>query len=110
MTGPEISHAPGYGCNPLIVLVNNNRWEMLQAFYPHAGYNDTVSWPFAQLAGLWGGNGFHAPTAGDLRRALAEAWASPHFSIVEVPVPKGDISPVLARFVQAFKERVYRPR
>jgi len=27
-----------------------------------------------------------------------------------VPVPKGDISPVLARFVQAFKERVYRPR
>ena len=110
MTGPEISHAPGYGCNPVIVLVNNNRWEMLQAFYPHAGYNDTVSWPFAKLAGLWGGNGFNAPTAGDLRRALADAWASPRFSIVEVPVPKGDISPVLARFVQAFKERVYRPR
>ena len=110
MTGPEISHAPGYGCNPVIVLVNNTRWEMLQAFYPHAGYNDTVSWPFAKLAELWGGNGYTASTVGDLRRSLAEAWASPRFSIVEVPVARGDISPVLARFVQAFKERVYRPR
>ena len=110
MTGPEISHAPGYGCNPVIVLVNNTRWEMLQAFYPHAGYNDTVSWPFAKLAELWGGAGYTAPTVGDLRRSLAEAWASPSFSIVEVPVARGDISPVLARFVQAFKERVYRPR
>ena len=110
MTGPEISHAPGYGCNPVIVLVNNTRWEMLQAFYPHAGYNDTVSWPFAKLAELWGGAGYTATTVGDLRRSLAEAWASPRFSIVEVPVPRGDISPVLARFVQAFKERVYRPR
>jgi indolepyruvate decarboxylase len=110
MTGPEIAHAPGYGCNPVIVLVNNTRWEMLQAFYPHAGYNDTVSWPFAKLAELWGGAGYTAPTVGDLRRSLAEAWASPRFSIVEVPVARGDISPVLARFVQAFKERVYRPR
>jgi indolepyruvate decarboxylase len=109
MTGPEIAHAPVYGCNPVIVLVNNTRWEMLQAFYPHAGYNDTVSWPFAKLAELWGGTGYTAPTAGGLRRSLAEAWASPRFSIVEVPVARGDISPVLARFVQAFKERVYRP-
>ena len=110
MTGPEISHAPQYGCNPVIVLLNNTRWEMLQAFYPHAGYNDTVTWPFAKLAELWGGRGFHAPTVGDLRRALETAWAATSFSIIEVPLAKGDISPVLARFVQAFKERVYRPR
>ncbi|HEY6508304.1 MAG TPA: thiamine pyrophosphate-dependent enzyme, partial [Vicinamibacterales bacterium] len=110
MTGPEISHAPQYGCNPVIVLLNNTRWEMLQAFYPHAGYNDTVTWPFAKLAELWGGRGFHAPTVGDLRRALEVAWASTSFSIIEVPLAKGDISPVLARFVQAFKERVYQPR
>jgi len=110
MTGPEISHAPEYGCNPVIVLLNNTRWEMLQAFYPHAGYNDTVSWPFAKLAELWGGRGFNALTVGDLRRALEAAWASTSFSIIEVPLAKGDISPVLARFVQAFKERVYQPR
>jgi indolepyruvate decarboxylase len=110
MTGPEISHAPQYGCNPVIVLLNNTRWEMLQAFYPHAGYNDTVTWPFAKLAELWGGRGFNAPTVGDLRRALEAAWVATSFSIIEVPLAKGDISPVLARFVQAFKERVYQPR
>lgn len=110
MTGPEISHAPQYGCNPVVVLLNNTRWEMLQAFYPHAGYNDTVTWPFARLADLWGGRGFTAPTVGELRRALADAWDAPSFSIVEVPLARGDISPVLARFVQAFKERVYQPR
>ena len=26
MTGPEISHAPEYACNPVVVLFNNSRW------------------------------------------------------------------------------------
>jgi len=106
MTGPEIAHAPRHGCNPVIVLLNNSRWEMLQAFFPHAGYNDTVPWPFAALADLWGGHGTLARTAGDLRRALDTAWASAEFSVIEVPLARGDISPVLARFVDAFKQRL----
>jgi indolepyruvate decarboxylase len=52
MTGSEISHVGALGCNPIIVLLNNARWEMLQAFYPHGGYNDTVPWPFVRLAEL----------------------------------------------------------
>src|SRR6476661_3582204 len=62
MTGPEISHAPEYGCNPVIVLFNNSRWEMLQAFFPDARYNDTVPWPFAALAECWGGRAFEVQT------------------------------------------------
>lgn len=110
MTGPEIAHAPQFGCNPVVVLLNNSRWEMLQAFFPHATYNDTVPWPFAALANLWGGHGALARTAGDLRRALDTAWASSEFSLIEVPLARGDISPVLARFVDAFKKKVYQPR
>jgi indolepyruvate decarboxylase len=106
MTGPEIAHAGPLGCNPVVVLLNNTRWEMLQAFYPHAAYNETVPWPFAELATLWGGRGVRTATVGELRRALAEAWADSRFTLIEVPLPKGDISPVLRRFVQAFKERV----
>ena len=34
MTGSEIAHARKYGCNPIVVLLNNSRWEMLQAFFP----------------------------------------------------------------------------
>ena len=108
MTGAEIAHAGALGCNPIVVLLNNNRWEMLQAFYPHAGYNDTVSWPFAKLAELWGGRGVVASTIGELRAALRQAWVESRFTLIEVPLEKGDISPVLSRFVQAFKERVYR--
>ena len=108
MTGAEISHAAGFGCNPIVVLLNNTRWEMLQAFYPHATYNETVPWPFARLAELWGGRGVVAGTLGELRAALREAWLEPRFTLIEVPLPKGDISPVLGRFVAAFKERVYR--
>jgi indolepyruvate decarboxylase len=108
MTGPEIAHAPSFGCNPIVVLLNNTRWEMLQAFYPHAGYNETVSWPFARLAELWGGRGVVAATIGELRTALRDAWQDERFTLIEVPLAKGDISPVLSRFVAAFKERVYR--
>jgi indolepyruvate decarboxylase len=108
MTGPEVAHADVLGCNPIIVLLNNNRWEMLQAFYPHAGYNDTVPWPFARLAELWGGRGVVASTMGELRAALRDAWQESRFTLIEVPLAKGDISPVLSRFVKAFKERIYR--
>lgn len=105
MTGPEISHAPGQGCAPVVVLLNNSRWEMLQAFFPDARYNTTVPWPFARLAELWGGRGTTVTTPTDLRRALAEAWNTPAFTIIEVVLAPGDISPVLGRFVEAFKRR-----
>ena len=108
MTGPEISHAPQYGCNPVIVLFNNARWEMLQAFFPEATYNTTVPWPFAKLAELWGGRGFNARTPRELRDALHAAWEDGAFALIDVALESGDISPILRGFVKAFKERVYK--
>ena len=60
MTGPGNRHAP----ESVAIhrrLFNNASWEMLQAF-PDATYNETVPWPFAKLAELWGGRGFDART------------------------------------------------
>jgi indolepyruvate decarboxylase len=107
MTGPEISHAPEYRCNPIVVVLNNTGWEMLQAFFPGAGYNRTVSWPFAQLADLWGGRGIRTTTPAQFRDALAGAIPESRFTLIEVPLERGDLSPVLQRFVAAFKARVY---
>jgi indolepyruvate decarboxylase len=107
MTGPEISHAPEYRCNPVIVLFNNTRWEMLQAFFPDARYNATVPWPFSKLAELWGGRGFVARTPREFREALASAWAGDTFAIIDVTLAPGDVSPILRGFVRAFKARVY---
>jgi indolepyruvate decarboxylase len=108
MTGSEIAHAGHYGCNPIVVLFNNTRWEMLQAFFPEARYNDTVSWPFAKLADLWGGRGVHAFTPRQLRDALHTAYDDRTFTLIEVGLQKGDVSPILRGFVEAFKNRVYR--
>jgi indolepyruvate decarboxylase len=108
MTGPEIAHCSRYGLNPIVVLLNNSRWEMLQAFFPHAGYNETVSWPFAQLADLWGGHGVQVKTPGEFRRALNEAVSCTTFTLIEVRLERGDLSPILRGFVEAFKQKVYR--
>jgi indolepyruvate decarboxylase len=108
MTGPEIAHAPEYDCNPVIVLLNNTSWEMLQAFFPGANYNRTAEWPFAKLAELWRGYGTRVTSARALDAALAAAWKDEtRFSLIEVPLEPGDISPVLSRFVEAFKQKVY---
>ncbi len=106
MTGAEISQAPLYGCRPIVVVFNNARWEMLQAFFPHANYNATVPWPFADLARLWGGRGEVARTPKEFREALAAAWADDRFSLIEVTLERGDISPILRGFVQAFSARI----
>jgi indolepyruvate decarboxylase len=111
MTGPEIAQAPIYGCAPVVVLLNNSSWEMLQTFFPHARYNTTPPWPYAKLAELWGGCGFEPRTAAELAEALDRAWLEPRFSVIEVRVKPGDISPVLRGFVEALKARspAYRP-
>ena len=108
MTGPEIAHCPRYGLNPIVVLLNNGRWEMLQAFFPHAHYNETVSWPFARLAELWGGRGIEVQTPGQLRSALEEAVTERRFTVIEVQLERGDLSPILRGFVEGFKRKVYR--
>jgi len=106
MTGQEISHANEYGCNPIIVVFNNSRWEMLQAFFPDATYNTTVPWPFASLAELWGGRGVKVSTPRELRKALDEAWRLDCFVLIDIALERGDLSPILRGFVQAFKKQV----
>jgi indolepyruvate decarboxylase len=108
MTGSEISHARQYGCNPIIVLLSNSRWEMLQAFFPNARYNETVAWPFSKLAELWGGRGFKAHTPRQFRDALDAAFEEERrFTLIEVGLAPGDISPILRGFVHAVKNRVH---
>ena len=106
MTGSEISLCRRYRLNPILVLFNNNRWEMLQAFFPEAHYNETASWPFAKLGELWGGRGFEVQTPRQLRDALAAAEKENRFSLIEVKLARGDLSPILRRFVREFKRHV----
>ncbi len=103
MTGPELSHCPRHRLNPIVVVFRNERWEMLQALVP-GRFNEIPGWPFARLAELWGGAGFQAGTPRALWEALLEAHAGERFSLIEVPLAPGDISPVLRRFTAALRK------
>jgi len=78
----------------------------LQAFFPDATYNSTVPWPFASLAEQWGGRGLEARTPRQLRDALTTAWRTDCFTLIDVALERGDLSPILRGFVQAFKKQV----
>ena len=107
MTGCEISQSVKYRLNPIVILFNNSRWEMLQSFFPHAQYNETVEWPFAKMAELWGGRGYEVRTPGEFQATLVSAWEESCFTLIDVHLEKGDISPILRGFVKGLKGKVY---
>ena len=74
---------------------------------PGDSYNTTVPWPFASLTELWGGRGVEVRTPRELRQALDEAWRLDCFALIDVTLERGDLSPILRGFVQAFKKQVY---
>ena len=45
-------------------------------------------------------------TRSALRTALADAWKEYRAALIEVPLEPGDLSPVLRRFVDAFRARL----
>ena len=99
MTGPEIAHAPRLGLNPIVVVVNNSGWGIFRPVTERQDLLDVPPWPYAELGRAWGGLGLVATTRAELRTALAEAFASPKFSIVEAITPRDDLSPVTLRYM-----------
>ena len=100
-TGAEIAHARRYGLNPIIILLNNGGWGI---FRPIAKRQDLLalpSWHYAELARLWGGQGYKVKTAAELRGALEEAANSKDFAIIEVSIGPRDLSPITVKYIRA---------
>lgn len=101
MTGPEISHAPKHGLSPIVVLVNNAGWGIFRPVSPRQDLLEIPGWPYAELAQEWGGVGFRAGTAAELRDALRAAHAQQRFALIECIVPPDDLSPISRRYIRA---------
>jgi indolepyruvate decarboxylase len=99
MTGQELIHAGPWGLKPIIVLMNNGSWEMLQSFLP-SDYNALPDGHYAEVARLWGAASWQVRTAGDLRIALGEALAEDRPALIEVLLAPGDISDTLYTFTR----------
>ena len=100
MTGWELGNCRRYGFDPIVVVFNNCSWEMLHTFQPESRFTALDDWHFAQAASALGGDGVRVRTRRELRDALKRAAATRgRFQLVEAMIPRGVLSPTLARFV-----------
>jgi indolepyruvate decarboxylase len=105
MTGTEIAHAPRYGCNPIVVVINNGGWEIFRPVAERADLLSIPYWPYAELAQGWGGMGIKVETAPQLRQALVDADRCDSFVVIEVLVDAEDHSPVTAKYIAGAARR-----
>jgi indolepyruvate decarboxylase len=105
MTGWELGNCRRNGWDPLVVVFNNQSWEMLRAFQPESDFNDLDDWHFADLAKSLGGDGQRVSTRRELKAALERAWqVRGRFQIVEVMLERGVLSKTLSRFVSGISK------
>lgn len=104
MTGPEISHCPRFGINPITVVFNNRRWEMLRAIQPEGKYYDLTEWDFARLAETWGGTGYRAATKAEFWKALQAAFGQKKFTLIDAVLPLGETSRVLRNYLKRIRD------
>ncbi len=105
MTGWELGNCRRYGWDPIVVVYNNESWEMLRAFQAESRFNNLSDWRFAELAGPLGGDGARVSTRAELKVALDTAFATRgRFQLVEVMLRRGEMSDTLSRFVAGVKK------
>jgi indolepyruvate decarboxylase len=104
MTGWELGNCRKYGWDPIVIVFNNSAWEMLRTFQPESRFNDLDDWNFAEAASALGGEGVRVRTRAQLAAALGRAAdRRGRFQLIDAVIPRGVLSPTLARFVAGVK-------
>ncbi len=104
MTGMELGHCKRYGLKPIVIVFNNDGWEMMRTFQDKENYCQLGDWNYAKLADILGGRGYRVKTRKELADAVDIAYAdTDRFSLIEVMLGKGEISGTLKRFTEGIK-------
>jgi indolepyruvate decarboxylase len=106
MTGWELGNCRRLGVDPIVILFNNQSWEMLRVFQPESRFNTLEDWRFAEMAAGLGGEGRRVATRRALQQALDHAVATRgKFQLIEAMIPAGVQSETLARYAGEFKRK-----
>jgi TPP-dependent 2-oxoacid decarboxylase len=97
MTGSEISTAVRLGLNPVILILNNDGYGTMRQIRDGC-FNVITRWNYGKICELVGGGEFTTvSTKGELDAAIRRARGARAVRVIEIKIPRDDISPQLAR-------------
>jgi indolepyruvate decarboxylase len=97
MTGTELATHVEQGLRPIVLLLNNGGYGMLEAIDRPRRYYDRRSWDYPALARSLGAEAERVTDAAGLRAALRRAEDAPGAYLIEAFTARDDLSPVMAR-------------
>jgi len=104
MTGIELATAARFGCNPIVILLNNGGY-VTERYIVDGSFNDILPWNYSLLPEVFGkGRGFLVRTEGELEVALEEAFHHTNsFCLLDIHLDKMDASSTLRRLASGLK-------
>jgi indolepyruvate decarboxylase len=97
MTGVELATHVDQGLRPIVLLLNNRGYGMLEAVDRPRRYYDRRSWDYLALARSLGAEAERVDSAAELRAALHRAEDAPGAYLIEALTARDDLSPVMGR-------------
>ena len=95
MTGTELSTAVRLGLNPIILVLNNDGYGTMRRIHDGT-FNTVTQWNYAAICYLiGGGETAFVSTKGELDDAIRHAQDSDDLTVIEVAIPRDDVSPQL---------------
>jgi len=105
MTGWELLNCPRCELDPIVIVLNNSSWGMLKQFQQQAEYTNLSKLSYSDIAKTLGGDGYAVKTTKEFYEALNTAIKTRgKFQLIEVILPKDDMSTTLKEYVSAIKE------
>ena len=104
MTGVEISTAVRLGLNPIIIVLNNDGYGTMRQIR-EGSFNTITQWNYQKICELvQGGESVAVTTKGEFDQALTRAEKSTRAFVIEVRVPRGEVSDQLAQIAREVRK------
>ncbi|MGO9598897.1 MAG: alpha-keto acid decarboxylase family protein [Isosphaeraceae bacterium] len=97
MTGTELATMVQQGLSPIVLLLNNGGYGMLEAIDRPRPYYARPSWDYTAMASSMGATAQRVTTPAELAAAMDRAEASSGAFLIEAVTARDDLSPVMAR-------------